>query len=199
MKNLQEVIVERRSYYQIANQSPISDEEIKALIDLAVMHVPSAFNSQSARIVLLLGDHHQKLWDIVKVTLAKKLSEESFKSTQVKIESCFQCGYGTVLFYEDQEIVKNLQKQFPSYSDRFPLWSEQASGMHQYAIWLLLKEAGFGSSLQHYNLLIDAEVAKTWNIHPEWKLIAQMPFGVPISEPGAKEFDSLANRSLMFA
>ena len=35
----------------------------------------------------------------------------------------------------------------------------------------------FGASLQHYNPLIDEAVAKQWHINPNWKLIAEMPFG----------------------
>ena len=42
---------------------------------------------------------------------------------------------------------------------------------------LCWKDAGFGASLQHYNPLIDEAVAKQWHINPNWKLIAEMPFG----------------------
>ena len=35
----------------------------------AVLHTPSAFNSQSARIVVLFGEDHKKLWDITEETL----------------------------------------------------------------------------------------------------------------------------------
>lgn len=198
MKALQQAITDRRSYYSISGKSPVSDREIKRLIDLAVKHVPSAFNSQSTRTVLLLGEHHQKLWDITKDVLKKMVGEKAFAATKSKIENAFQAGYGTVLFYEDQRVVKSLQEQFPTYGDRFPVWSQHTVAMHQYAIWMMLEEAGFGASLQHYNPLIDAEVAKTWNLDPEWALVAQMPFGVPDDEPGEKEFEPLESRSLLF-
>jgi predicted oxidoreductase (fatty acid repression mutant protein) len=48
--------------------------------------------------------------------------------------------------------------------------------------------------LQHYNPLIDDEVKKEWNIPSNWRLIAQMPFGNPTTEPGEKEFNSLEDR-----
>ena len=70
--------------------------------------------------------------------------------------------------------------------------------MHQFAIWNMLEDAGLGASLQHYNPLIDEEVAKTWNLDPKWKLIAQMPFGTPVQEPGDKEFSPLDKRVLVF-
>jgi predicted oxidoreductase (fatty acid repression mutant protein) len=70
--------------------------------------------------------------------------------------------------------------------------------MHQFAVWTMLEEAGFGASLQHYNPLIDAEVAATWGIDPHWKLMAEMPFGKPTATPGKKEFQPLEKRLLSF-
>lgn len=198
MKSLKEIMKERRSYYSLSDKSPISDKEIKELIDFAVLNVPSAFNSQTTRVVLLLNEHHKKLWDIVKDVLLKMIGPDRFESTQTKIEGSFQSGHGTILFYEDQSIVKGLQEQFPSYSDNFPIWSEHTAAMHQYAIWLLLREAGMGATLQHYNPIIDEAVAKAWNINPNWKLKCQMPFGVPTAAPGEKEFEPLDQRSLVF-
>src|SRR5690606_22273637 len=89
----------------------------------------------------------------------------------------FAAGAGTILFFEDQDTVKHMQEQFPLYADNFPIFSEQSGGMAQFAVWTALANVGIGASLQHYNPLIDAEVAKTWNLPASWKLRAQMPFG----------------------
>ena len=70
--------------------------------------------------------------------------------------------------------------------------------MHQLAIWTMLEDAGFGASLQHYNPLIDEAVAKQWHINPNWKLIAEMPFGTSTQEPGEKQFAPLEERILVF-
>lgn len=198
IKSFEEAMMHRRSHYSLTDQSPVSDKEIKEMIELAVKHVPSAFNSQSTRIVLLLGRHHKKLWDITKETLRKMVSAEAFPATEAKIDSCFRSGYGTVLFYEDTGVVKELQQKFQAYAERFPVWSEQTSAMHQFAIWTLLENAGLGASLQHYNPLIDSEVAKVWNLNTHWKLIAQMPFGTPAQEPGEKEYSPVEERVLWF-
>ena len=48
---------ERRSYYGINKELQVSDERIKEIVELAVKHTPSAFNSQSARLVVLTGKH----------------------------------------------------------------------------------------------------------------------------------------------
>lgn len=195
--DLKSAIKNRRTYYNINNDVKISDKEITDIIEHAVKYVPSAFNSQSARIVLLLGDKHKKLWSIVKETLRKIVPAEAFGATEAKIDNCFAAGHGTVLFYEDHTVVEGLQQAFASYADRFPVWSEHTSAMHQFAIWTLLEEVGLGASLQHYNPLIDDEVAKTWGIDSKWKLIAQMPFGNPVEEPGAKDISPLEGRILI--
>lgn len=198
MKNLKEAIAHRRSYYSINNNKTVSDKDIKEIIEFAVEHVPSAFNSQSTRIVLLLNEHHTKLWDIVKSTLKKLVPPEAYQQSEDKINNCFAAGYGTILFYEDKEVIEGLQKVFPSYEQNFPIWSEHTSAMHQFAIWTMLEDAGLGVSLQHYNPIIDEEIAKTWNINTKWKLIAQMPFGAPVGNPASKEFEPLESRILAF-
>lgn len=199
MKNdLRKAIENRRSYYNLSDKSPITDDQIKEIIDFAVLNVPSAFNSQSTRIVLLLGKNHKKLWNIAKDTLKARVPAEAFAATEAKIDSAFAAGYGTILYYEDTSVVEGLQKAFPTYSDNFPVWSQHTSAMHQFTIWTMLEEVGFGASLQHYNPIIDEEVAKTWDINPKWKLIAQMPFGTPTSEPAPKEYQPLESRVVVF-
>lgn len=193
-KNIIEAIKERRSYYSISNESPINDEEIKKLLEVAISYTPSPFNAQSARYLLLLGDEHKAFWEIVKSTLKKIVSEKAFPKTEAKIDGSFLSGYGTVLFFEDSAIVEDLQKRFPSYADNFPVWSQQSSGMNQFAVWMLLEAAGLGATLQHYNPIIDEEVKKRWNINQEWMLIAQMPFGKPTANPDPKEISPVEKR-----
>ena len=193
-----DAIEHRRSYYSLKNESPISDDAIKDIVNLAVKHVPSPFNNQTTRVVILFGKNHKRLWDITKDTLAKIVPAEAFKATEQKIDNCFASGYASLLFYEDQSVVKEFQEKFPTYAENFTRWSEQTSGMHQFAIWTALEDAGFGVSLQHYNPLIDAQLTKEFNINPDWRLIAEMPFGVPTAEPGDKEFKPLDERVLVF-
>lgn len=197
MKNFMEAIVNRRSIYAIGKQTTISDEEIKKIIEQAIKYVPSAFNSQSQRVVILLGAHHDKLWDITKETLRKIVPEEAFASTEEKISS-FRNGYGTVLYFEDQSVVEGLQKQFELYKDNFPIWSLQANGMLQFTVWTALEVAGLGATLQHYNPLIDEEVKAQWKLPDSWKLLGQMPFGKPLAPAGEKEFAPMESRLKVF-
>lgn len=145
----------RRSVYALGKNLPISEQEVIEIIDNAVKYSPSAFNSNTAHAVVLLGDNHQKLWDITYAELAKLLpTDEAEATTKGKIDN-FAAAYGTILFFEDHNVVKGLQEQFPSYADNFPIWSEQSTGIASFAVWNALAEAGVGANIQHYNPLID--------------------------------------------
>ena len=197
--NFKEALKYRRSYYQLTNSSSVSNGVIREILEFGLLHVPSAFNSQSTRIVLLLGEHHKKLWMITKEILRKMArSAESFAKTEAKIDTSFASGYGTVLFFEDAAVVRKLQASFPTYKENFPVWTQQTSAMHQLAIWTMLEDVGFGASLQHYNPLIDMEVREEWKINPDWELVAQMPFGTPLQQPGDKDFSPLDDRLCVF-
>lgn len=177
----------RRTQYALGSKLPVSHEAVTALIQEAIKHTPSSFNSQSSRAVILFGTQSTKLWDIAKDTLRKIVPADAFVNTEKKLNS-FAAGAGTVLFFEDQDVVKGLQEKFPLYADNFPVWSEQAGGMAQLSVWSTLANAGIGASLQHYNPVIDEAVAKEWNIPASWKLRAQMPFGSNEAPFGEKAF-----------
>lgn len=196
-KDFYTAVADRRTYYGINKEALITDDRIREIIEYTVKHTPSAFNSQSARVVLLLKNHHDKLWDITKDALRKIVPKEQFSATEDRINS-FRNGYGTVLFFEDSTVIHSLQKQFELYKDNFPIWSQQSNGMHQYVLWTALEIEGFGVSLQHYNELIEDDVKKEWGIPENWKLIAQMPFGKPTANPDEKQFQPLENRVKVF-
>ncbi len=196
-KDFYTAVADRRTFYGISKESVISDERIKEIIEHAVKHTPSAFNSQSTRVVLLLGEHHNKLWDNTKEALRKIVPSDKFGPTEDKINS-FRNGYGTILFFEDTSIIESLQNQFALYKDNFPIWAQQSNGMHQYVIWTALETEGFGVSLQHYNEVIEADVKKEWNIPANLKLVAQMPFGKPTAAPDEKQYQPLEDRVKVF-
>lgn len=191
--NFTEMIKKRRSQYMITNASPISNEQIKELVGDLVTYTPSAFHSQSSRVIILFGKEHQKVWDIVKETLRKKVPADKFGSTEEKINS-FAAGYGTILYFEDMSVVSELQKNVPSYAENFPIWSNQSAGMLQFAIWSALANEGLGASLQHYNPIIDDEVKAVFDVDSNWKLIAQMPFGTPTGTSSELEYAPIEKR-----
>ncbi|XOQ43896.1 MAG: Nitroreductase domain-containing protein [Clostridium sp.] len=196
-RNFLQALEKRRSIYSIGNEPTVSEEEIVSIISSAVKNSPSAFNSQSSRVIVLFGEHHNKLWEETKNILRKMVPEENFPKTEEKINS-FSRGFGTVLFFEDQDVVAKLQEQYPLYRENFPVWSLQSSGMLQLAVWTALEEAGLGASLQHYNPLIDEKVRENWNAPQSWKLLGQMPFGNVTGKPKPKDFQPMEERMKVF-
>ncbi len=193
MKDFVEAMQERRSIYTISKGSTITEERIMEIVKESVKFTPTAFNSQSGRVVVLLQKQHDRLWEITREALRAIVPEENFARTKEKLDS-FQEGCGTILFYEDMAVVETLQEQFSIYKDNFPVWSQQSSGILQYIIWTSLSIERMGASLQHYNELIEEAVKKEWKIPEKWKLIAQMPFGKPTAAAGEKEFEDVDAR-----
>ncbi|MEQ1157067.1 nitroreductase family protein [Acinetobacter johnsonii] len=190
-------IKQRRTIYAVGKNVALTPEQIESVIKEAVNHSPSAFNSQTSRIVTLFGESHLQFWNIVRETLRKIVPEAAFEGTNAKINS-FAAGYGTVLFYEDQDVVKSLQEQFALYADNFPVWSEHSSAIAQFSVWTALSEQNIGASLQHYNPIVDAEIAEIFDIPANWKLRAQLVFGSIEAPAGEKTFMAEADRFKTF-
>jgi predicted oxidoreductase (fatty acid repression mutant protein) len=197
-KAFMDAVKSRRSYYALDKRSPIPDAQIQNLVKEAVLHTPSAFNSQTARLVVLLKDDHDKFWELTKSALKPLISSsEAFEQTSAKLDG-FKAGYGTVLFFEDQLTVSNLEKNFATYADKFQQWSEHTSAMHQFVLWTALEAEGFGANLQHYNPVVDAGVQREWNVPETWSLKAQLVFGGRAAEPSEKQFKGLEERLKVF-
>merc|ERR1712093_186250 len=178
----------RRTHYALKPESPMSDDKIHEIVEQAILHTPSSFNSQSTRVLVLLADQHKKLWEeIVKPAVKAVAPPEAWESSEKRL-SGFSNAYGTILFYEDPNDISKLQESYALYADRFPQWSEHTNAMHQYALWTLLEQEGFGANLQHYNPLIDEKVASEWGIPNKWSLKSQLVFGAPAGAAGEKSF-----------
>ncbi|ATH62221.1 nitroreductase family protein [Staphylococcus pasteuri] len=188
---------QRRTIYNLESTISIDDSELEELIAHAVKHVPSAFNSQSTRIVLLLNDKNEKFWENTKEILKETMGpDRDFEPTRQKIDN-FKHSYGTILYYEDKDVITGLQEKMPNFYDNFEIWSNQTNAMHQYAIWTALATKGIGASLQHYNPIVDEATANEFNIPKTWKLVAQMPFGNVREEAGEKDIKPVEPRFLI--
>lgn len=188
---------ERRTHYALSKKLPVPTSRIKQLVDESTLHTPSAFNSQSNRVVLLLGSDHEKLWEMTSSILRGMLPDDQWQYTSQKMDM-FKAAAGTALFFDDQDVVKGMQEKFPTYADSFPVWATQSNAMQQWLLWAALGLEGIGGSLQHYGPIVESKVASTWNIPASWKLNAQLVFGGKTSEPDAKEFAPLNNRVKVF-
>lgn len=196
-KDFATVVQNRRSIYAIGKDVKISDDRIREIVEFAIKWAPSSFNSQTSRAVILLGAHSDKFWAHLTEILRKIVPADQFAATEGKMKG-FGSGYGTVLFFEDQDAVKVLQDKFPLYASAFPGFSEHTSGMVQFVVWAALEAEGLGASLQHYSPLIDETIQGEWGIPKTWKLESQMPFGSVVAPAGEKTFAPLEDRVKLF-
>ncbi|WP_395147316.1 nitroreductase family protein [Moraxella atlantae] len=198
LQHFQQAAKLRRSVYALNDQLPISKADVESIVREALLHTPSSFNSQSTRLVVLWAEAHQKFWQLTEDALRNIVNDdEQFQSTAQKMAG-FKAAAGTILFYEDQAVVRDLQEQFPTYADSFPVWAEHSDAMHQYVIWTALAAAGVGANLQHYAPVVAEQVRQTWDINPNWQLIAQLVFGGIEQPAGDKEFDPIEPRLQVF-
>ncbi len=197
IETVRTALEKRRSIYAIGKRTVADEKAVRDIVEYATKHVPSAFNSQGARVVILFGAESDRFWSIAREALRKIVPPDAFPKTEAKLAS-FAAGLGTILFFEEQKTVEDLQTRFSLYRDNFPVWSLQSNGMLEFAVWTLLAEAGLGASLQHYNPLVDEEVRKAWNLPGSWKLLAEMPFGSIEAPAGEKEFLPIGERVKTF-
>lgn len=131
---LYEAMKHRRTVYALNGDSPISDDRINQIIGDCLKYTPSAFHSETARVVALYGENHAALWNIVLETLRAIVPAEAFAPTEQKVAG-FAAGHATLLFFEDQDTVKGLQEQFPRMRTisrcgrcRLPVWCNTRFG-----------------------------------------------------------------------
>ena len=87
-----------------------SQAYLTELIQEAVHSCPSAYNSQSARIIVLFADSHHQFWNIVKDVQRQHVSTLVYERIRIKLDQCAN-AYGTILFYEDQRTIQQLDRK----------------------------------------------------------------------------------------
>lgn len=179
--------IEQRRSIRLTGDSSLSEKEITDLVKQAFTYAPTAFNAQEYRALVLFGAENKKFWALVEERVKPLTPAEFFPATQKKLAG-FAGSQGTVLFFIDDAVVRDLQEKFPLYQENFPVWAEQDQGIVQFITWTLLNEAGLGASLQHYNPLVDEDVIQHWGVDKNWRLRGQLPFGKPLEQAAPKTF-----------
>lgn len=192
------LIKNRRTFYPLNKELSITPARVQEIVREALQHVPSSFNSQSNRVVALFGAEHDRFWDIATEVLKAIVPAENWESTAGRM-AMFRGAAGTVLFFEDQTVVEEMQAKFALYADRFPVWAAHSSAMLQFAVWTALEAEGLGANLQHYNPIVDAKVAEAWKLPATWKLSAQLVFGGKTTpDAGEKTFKPVEEKFKVF-
>ena len=185
----QDAIAARHSAYMLDDRiedAGVSADDVLAMLRSIAPKVPSSYNSQSARLILLTGEDHRRFWRIVEDILRAKVDDDKrFARTEVKLRG-FAAAAGTVLFYEIDSVTEGLKETYPSYADVFPTWAEHGNAMIQFAVWTGFFDMGLAANIQHYNPIIDARVAEEFSVPEGYRLVAQMVFGRETQVPAGK-------------
>ncbi|MFA5236079.1 MAG: nitroreductase family protein [Bacilli bacterium] len=177
----------RRSQYDLTAVSALDRKTLLERLASVIEQSPTGFNSQSSRIVVLYDGRHEEFWNLVLQGIDKEIGHDAaaFEKSRQKIAGLSRSA-GTILFFENEKINSDLKDKFPLYAANISVWAEQSQGMLQLAVWTMLAEAGMGASLQHYAELVAPKLQTMLSLDPDWRLVAQMPFGIPNSHPAPK-------------
>ena len=106
-----EAVKSRRTFYQLTNESTIPESRLREIVHHTITHVPSAFNSQTTRMVVLLKNEHAKLWTIIKEVYQAQLPKEKYKQAEARF-NMFQAAYGTVIHAEQKTVTRLTEQRF---------------------------------------------------------------------------------------
>lgn len=176
MTQFTDLVKQRRTAYAIGKNTELSNKEIADRIREVTQDIPTAFNSQTTRLVVVFGEDNIKLWDHI-LDVQKDVLEGDMWEMMSGVMQGAKAGIGTVLFFEDRDAVAGALGE----NERANVYKHHHSANTQYGIWLALTELGLGGSLQHMNIGFeqgfDKSVKEMFNLPASYELIAQMPFG----------------------
>lgn len=181
-----DVIKNRRSRYDLTRELPLNEAAFEGLVKDAIFWTPDAFNMNSTRAIIVTGENHEKVWDAVLRVFDGQVTPERVAP--------FKAAYATILFFVDDDVVANLQEQFPIFESNFPRWATESNGMAIVNTWNALSEAGIGANIQHYNPVVDDAIREIFGTPESWRLTTQMVVGGIGSTPEAKDRGNIDER-----
>lgn len=85
----------RRTFYALNKDLAISTDRIQEIVKESVLHVPSSFNSQSNRVLVVFGAEHDKLWGFASDILKTIVPADAWQHTADRM-NMFKAAAGTV-------------------------------------------------------------------------------------------------------
>lgn len=96
--------------------------------------------------VIVLGEKNKQLWDELYVPHAASLPNDELRAVfKDKFDNNYSNGYGTVLYFEDQDAVAAFTKNMPELKDILPTFADKTSAMLQFVVWTALATEGIGA------------------------------------------------------
>jgi predicted oxidoreductase (fatty acid repression mutant protein) len=178
-------LLERRRSIRRLESGPF-DQEMQERILEAIRLTPAAFSLPSWHVVLV-HDEREAFWDVVEAGFRAKLEGDRLERYLNRLEG-FRGGVAIALIYEDLTVRQQLADGFQVSLAQATSFAEQGLGMVQLALWLELTAEGLVTSLQHWDWLLEKELAAHLELPEEhYRLIAVMPIGYAAEPPRATE------------
>lgn len=112
-----DAVKNRRTIYTLSNEPVVSDKRIKEIVEVALDNVPSSFNAQSTRLVVLLKKEHEKLWDLTSEILKPIVPTDMWEFTEGKMKA-FRAAYGTVSLFPSLSLSPHLLESLSGFASR---------------------------------------------------------------------------------
>jgi predicted oxidoreductase (fatty acid repression mutant protein) len=152
------------------------------ILTRAVEITPAAFNRPPWH-VLIVHEDRNVLWEQIEESFRARLSSDRLERYLDRL-SQFSNGLGAILIFEDKRVKDVLQSEHQLSGQVAHEFVHQALGMVQLSLWLTLTSHGLGTSLQHWDWLIESDLPRITGLSTDdFKLSVVMPFGVPDEEP----------------
>ncbi|KAL7941127.1 Nitroreductase-like protein [Trichoderma barbatum] len=171
----------RRTVYGLKGTSALSDKRVEQLVGEVLSFSPSSYNTQPTRVTIVTGEKHKGLWDAI-ITEAEPILKGAGEEVWKTMSGVFQAhkgAYGSVVFWESGESIKEASAKHASGAHMFPQFSDHATGMAQILVWTALELEGLGANLQHLQAIppVEAAIKKYLEVPADYSLKAHLNYG----------------------
>ena len=143
---------------------------------------PSAYNRPPWHVVVV-RERAGEFWETVESGFRARLEGDRLERYLTRLAG-FRNGVAIVLVYEDRTVLTDLEEAWGIGPDQARAFSEQALGMVQLSLWLAVVAEGLATSLQHWEALIEEDLAAFLELPSgRYRLAAAMPIGYADEEP----------------
>lgn len=177
---LQAILAERRSIRRL--RGGVFTPEMRGRLLEAAALTPAAYNLPPWRVVLV-HERREAFWAEVEEGFREALHGEQLERYLERLRG-FAPGVAVALVFADNAVERELREGKGASAEVAASFVQQALGMVQFALWLVVTAEGMATSLQHWDHLVGARLARFAGLpEGEFTLVATMPIGYADEKP----------------
>jgi predicted oxidoreductase (fatty acid repression mutant protein) len=178
-------LLERRRSIRRLQSGPFTPEIRERLLN-AIRLTPAAFNLPPWRVVLI-HEEREAFWEVIEGGFRAALEGDRLQRYLDRLDG-FRPGVAVALIYEDLAVQSQLRDAWQISDAQASSFVQQSLGMLQLSIWLSLTADGLVTSLQHWDWLLERQIAEFVGLPRErFRLSAALPIGYPDEPPRTVE------------